>query len=244
MIGLSSLISQVAIASTFKVQKPSGPIYVQDFANVLTNEEKNELIRLGSQLEQQTSIQVALVTVDDLQGQDLDSFANAAFRQYGIGQKGKDNGVLLLYDKSFSEDKSVHYRIEVGYGLEGVITDVKSGEILDTYAVPYREKGVPEKGLVPTYKALVTLLSDEELALPNDGASLESTEDNNGIPWVKIIGVIVIIGLIIIDMTFLGGTFTYLLINVLSAIMRSGGNGGGGGGRGGGGSSGGGGASR
>ena len=79
-------------------------------------------------LEKQTGAQIVVVTVQNLEGQSLEEYATELFRNYGIGDKEKNNGVLLLC--AYEERQ---FRIEVGYGLEGTLTDGKTGRIQDEY---------------------------------------------------------------------------------------------------------------
>jgi uncharacterized protein len=222
-----------ALAEDVQIPAPVGDIYVQDFAQVLNETEKAELINLGRSIENQTTAQVAVLIVPTIGDKTIEEFAIEAFRKYGIGNKKENNGVLLVL--SMEERKA---RIEVGYGLEGRIPDAKSGRILDEYAFPYLKNQQPDKAVVETYKVLA-----KEVLAEYGVKSAEQTPPKDkgiGIPsWLLIIIVLVVVFL---DFKFFGGTLTYLLLSIIS---RGGGRGGGGGSRGGGGgSSGGGGASR
>ncbi|SMQ68708.1 uncharacterized protein SAMN05444673_1699 [Bacillus sp. OV166] len=227
-----------AQAEDVQIPAPVGDIYVQDFANVLNETERAELINLGRNIEDQTTAQIAVLTVETIGDQTIEEFANEAFRQYGIGNKQENNGVLLVL--SMQERK---VRIEVGYGLEGRIPDGKAGRILDGYAIPFLKNQQPNRAIVETYKALTKEVLAE---YGNEGDVSKQTkatgEKGLGIPgWLM---VIVIIGVVFLDFKFFGGTLTYLLLSIIS---RGGGRGGGGSGGsrgGGGGSSGGGGAGR
>ncbi len=224
------------------VPTPQGDIYVQDFANLLDEQEKQELIRLGRTLEDQTKAQIAVLTVPSLENQTLEEYALEAFRTYGLGDQELNNGVLLLIS---TEDRKA--RIEVGYGLEGALPDGKVGRILDTYTIPYMKSNQPDQAVVNTYKELFNVVSQEyQLNESTDSKAFVSEENNEGgmATWKKLLIGAAIIVFIIIDMTFFGGTFTYMLLHILSAFSRNGGGRGGGNRGGGGGSSGGGGASR
>jgi uncharacterized protein len=234
------LLQGVAFAEDIKMPAPIGDIYVQDFAKVLTNEEVAEIRSLGRNIEDQTTAQISVLTVDTIGENTIEEYANAAFRQYGIGNEKEDNGVLLVIAVS---DRLV--RIEVGYGLEGRIPDGKAGRILDEHAIPFLQNNEPNKAIVETYKALATEVLAEygqEGGLPSPDKQVEqsSGDEGLGIPsWLLILIVIVVVFL---DFKFFGGTLTYLLLSIIS---RGRGGGGGGGSRGGGGgSSGGGGAGR
>ncbi|WP_312473381.1 TPM domain-containing protein [Neobacillus sp.] len=222
-----------ALAEDVQIPAPVGDIYVQDFAQVLNETEKTELINLGRNIEDQTTAQVAVLIVPTIGDKTIEEFSIDAFRKYGIGSKKENNGVLLVL--SMKERKA---RIEVGYGLEGRIPDAKAGRILDEYAIPYLKNQQPNKAVVETYKVLAKEVLAEYGV--KSGEQTPPKEKGIGIPsWLLIIIVLVVVFL---DFKFFGGTLTYLLLSILS---RGGGRGGGGGSRGGGGgSSGGGGASR
>jgi uncharacterized protein len=226
-------------AEEIKIPAPVGDIYVQDFANALTETEKAELRNIGRTIEDKTTAQVAVLTVDSIGEVPIEDFANEAFRSYGIGDKQEDNGVLLVL--AMAEKK---IRIEVGYGLEGRIPDGKAGRILDEYAIPFLKNQQPNKAIVQTYKVLANEVLGEygEAGMGTvEKAPQVTTNGNQGIgisTWLLIIIAPIVIFL---DFKFFGGTLTRIFLFILSR----GGRGGGGGSRGGGGgSSGGGGASR
>ena len=223
-------------AEDIQIPAPVGDIYVQDFAKVLTETERTELINLGRSIEDQTTAQIAVLTIDTIGDRSIEDFANEVFRQYGIGNKKENNGVLLVL--SLQERK---VRIEVGYGLEGRIPDGKAGRILDENAIPNLKNQQPNRAIVETYK----VLANEVLAeYGKEGEAVKQAQPTGekgiGIPgWLMVLVVIVVVFL---DFKFFGGTLTYLLLSIIS---RGGGRGGGGSSRGGGGgSSGGGGAGR
>ncbi|WP_059170316.1 YgcG family protein [Bacillus sp. FJAT-27445] len=225
-----------AFAAEAKIPTPRGDIYVQDFADVLLPAEESQLIGWGRQIEDQTGgAQVAVLTVESLGGRDIEGYANEAFRKFKLGNAEKNNGVLLVLAM-----KEKRIWIEVGYGLEGTIPDGKAGRILDTHAIPNLQAGKPNQAVIKTYQAIGNEVIGEGDA-NGQPAGEKAAEKSGGLPeWLIIV---LVVGFIIIDMTFFRGTFTFLL---LSMIGRGGGGGGGGGGPrgGGGGSSGGGGAGR
>lgn len=109
---------------------------VNDFAGVLSTSERQMLENRCRELRSRVGAQLAVVTLKTLQGGQIDDFAEKLFRKWGVGQGGKDNGVLLLVA---IEDRRA--RIEVGYGLEGVLPDVLAGRILQEQLFPaFREQ--------------------------------------------------------------------------------------------------------
>lgn len=135
---LTVLVGGVALAQTF----PKSQGYVNDFASLLSSQGRASLETRLSQLEKDTSAEVAVVTIKSLEGYTIEDYAVRLFENWGIGKKSKDNGVLFLIA---SEEREV--RIEVGYGLEAVITDSRAGRILDKAVVPRFKEGNYEAGI-------------------------------------------------------------------------------------------------
>lgn len=110
--------------------------YVVDLAGVVPGDAAARLNAALAELEQKTTAQVLVLTVQSLDGQSIEEFAFTTKEQWKLGQKGKDNGILLVVAV---EDRK--YRIEVGYGLESVLPDSMVGTIGREYLVPYFRKG-------------------------------------------------------------------------------------------------------
>lgn len=134
----------------------SSGIYVQDNAGVFSASVSGYLQSLGRQLDQKTTAQLVVVTVPSLKGAPLEDYSLQILRQWGIGNKEKNNGVLMLI--STGDRKS---RIEVGYGLEGALTDGVTGQIQDQYMIPYFRKGNYEEGIALGYEALARRIAKE-----------------------------------------------------------------------------------
>lgn len=125
------LFSSVVLAS--HIPSPAG--HVNDFAGVLTSEQKNTLENSLKDYEQRTSNEIAIATVKSLDGQDITDFTVKTFEEWKVGKKGKDNGILFL---AAIEDRKM--RIEVGYGLEGSLTDGEAGVIIRDAVAPEFKK--------------------------------------------------------------------------------------------------------
>ena len=123
---------------------------VVDQAGILSAQTRNRLDTMLAQHEQATSNQVVVVTLASLQGYAIDDFGYQLGRHWGIGQKGRDNGVLLIVAPA--EHK---VRIEVGYGLEGTLTDALSRNIIDTVITPRFRKGDMAGGIVEGTRAIL-----------------------------------------------------------------------------------------
>lgn len=122
--------------------KPNPPKLVVDAAGVLSATEIANLEQKLVALDDSSSNQIAVVIIPSLEGYAIDEYSNKLFRDWGIGDAKKNNGVLLLIAL---EDKKI--RIEVGYGLEGAITDVQSKSIIDNDLQPAFRKKVYYDGI-------------------------------------------------------------------------------------------------
>ena len=187
----------------------------------------------GAALYEKTGAQVVLVTENSTNGKELAEYTRELARQWGIGDSERNSGVLLYLAV---QDRAV--RIEVGYGLEGALTDAKAGLLLDTYALPHFKNGDFETGLQNAYDALINevYLEFGETASP-EYTPLDTLE-NTPTRGDKA-GVLVAIALLVL---LLATPFGRQVL--LYSLLLRGGAGGHSGYRGGGGSFGGGGASR
>lgn len=217
------------IAASNGIPAPAGDIYVQDFANVLSEKEEIQLRNIGRSIDDQTTSQLAVLTIDTIGESTIEEYSVEAYRKYGLGTEENDNGVLLVIAM---QEKKI--RIEVGYGLEGIIPDGKAGRVLDEYAIPHLINDQPNLAVMNTYQALANEVSGTD----EFGSASRDVQQQQDFPIPSWLLIIIVIGVIVLDFMFFGGTLTYLLLSIIS-------RGGGGGPRGGGGgSSGGGGASR
>ena len=128
-----------SIAEGMEVPKYSG--YVNDYASMMSPEVRAKLERALQAFDLSDSTQVAILTIDTLEGDPIEDFSIRVVDQWKIGQKGKDNGVLFLAVKN---DRKM--RIEVGMGLEHVLTDLAAGRIIDTVVAPRFKAGRFDEG--------------------------------------------------------------------------------------------------
>ncbi|MCL1817308.1 MAG: TPM domain-containing protein [Spirochaetaceae bacterium] len=136
--------------------RPAG--FVNDFAGVMRPEDARAAENLAAAVKQKTGAELALVTVKSYAPYgSIDEFSLALAEAWGIGEKGKDTGVLLVL--AMSERK---VRIEAGYGLEGAIPDSVAGRILDTAVIPAFRAGDFSGGLVKGLGAIAALVAKEK----------------------------------------------------------------------------------
>ena len=135
---------------------PTSSIYVQDYAGVLKNDTKQQINTISTELAAKTKAQVVVVTVKTVKGSTIEDYALGVLRQWGIGDKKLNNGLLMLI--AVDDRQS---RIEVGYGLEGILNDAKTGLIQDTYMLPYFKNGDYNAGILNGYLALIQEVAKE-----------------------------------------------------------------------------------
>jgi len=130
--GFLLLLASAMAATDWKSLKPQG--YVSDFAGVIDAQSRAELEDYAARVEQGTGAQLAFVTVRSLEGEPIEDVTIDIFKAWGVGQKKKDNGAMLLLSIADRKD-----RLEVGGGLGGGITDGWSGLLLDDMRPSLRE---------------------------------------------------------------------------------------------------------
>lgn len=237
----------LAQAQTAIPPKPTTSIYVQDYAKVLSSQTKDTINAYSTAIADKTKAQIVVVTIPTLDGAALEDFSLALMRQWGIGDKEKNNGILLLV--AVQDRQS---RIEVGYGLEGALPDGLTGRIQDQVMLPLFKQGNYDKGIMQAYSTIAnTVIKEYKLTTADLNVEHVATPQTNSqssnlaaafaaLPWwIKLLLFVGFAGLMIVDQIFFGGM---ILRTILILFMRSGGRGGGGGF--GGGSGGGGGSSR
>jgi uncharacterized protein len=145
--------------------------YVVDLAGVLNAETRARLNARLTDLEAATTAQVVVLTLDSLEGEPIESFSHQTAVKWGIGQKGKDNGVLLTVAV-----KDKKYRIEVGYGLESTLPDSLVGSLGRQYLVPNFRKGEFAAGIVATVTALADSISGGKVSKAGAGSPPNATK--------------------------------------------------------------------
>ncbi len=150
MLCLVLLVGLPVATVVAAVPSPTSRFFVNDFAGVLDAAAEDKVYAAGVKLFEATKAQAVLVTVESLDGEAVEDYARTLARNWGIGDAEENSGVLLLLSVG---DRAV--RIEVGYGLEGRLTDANTGLLLDTYAMEAFTAGDYSTGLLQTYDALV-----------------------------------------------------------------------------------------
>lgn len=145
-------------------ERPNPPRLVNDFANVLGKKEANQLEGALVQFARESSTQIIVVTVPDLDGNAPGDYAFKLGEKWGVGQKGKDNGIVVLLKPKVGNSKGQVF-IATGYGLEGVLPDaVVNGTIIDNEMIPYFKQNDYFSGLVSGIKVMMEISRKEYTA--------------------------------------------------------------------------------
>ena len=153
-------ISGVTSFSQDLPEKPVPPRLVNDLAGMLSPEEINSLEQKLVAFNDSTSTQVAIVTVPTLMGYDEADYAQRLAEKWGLGQKGLNNGVLILV-KPKQPDSGGHVYITQGYGLEGVLPDLTCAQIVDNDILPAFRKGDYYEGLSNAINSIMAITRGE-----------------------------------------------------------------------------------
>ena len=214
-----------------KFPRPVGA--VNDYASVLSPKVKAAMESLSREILQKTGASVVVATVKNLEGGNIDLYANELFAYWGIGKKGQDKGVLILLAL---EERKV--RIETGYGVEGILPDGKVGRILDQYVIPLFKKGSYDRGLLNGMIAVGQVIAKDAGVTIGEGYTPKAPAGSRGMQR-RPFGVFPIIVFIFLILSLFTRTGREMLPFILLMALSGRGGGGFGGGFGGGGFSGG-----
>ncbi|QOD65038.1 YgcG family protein [Ochrobactrum sp. MT180101] len=154
---------------------------VVDAAGIIDPAERQQLTQKLADFEAKSSDQVVVVTVPSLNGEDIETYSNRLFRAWALGQKQENNGILLVVAPN---DRKV--RIEVGYGLEGVMTDALSSVIINGTIIPEFRTGNYSNGIVQGVDGILSVLSGDAAELEARAKrNVQSSSDD--VDWVFVV---------------------------------------------------------
>ena len=190
------ILSLCLLPSLTAQQLPATAGFVNDFAGVMNAADKEAVESLAAAIKEKTGAELVLATVNSYTPYgSLDEYSLALAEKWGIGEKGKDNGVLFILAMDEREIK-----IEVGYGLEGAIPDSAAGRILDTVVIPAFRNGDFSGGLLQGYRSIAAYVAKENGI---DLAELDLTEaETDHSTWSDYFPIILVIIFIIINIVF------------------------------------------
>jgi uncharacterized protein len=194
------------------IPRPSAFKYANDYVGILDQPTRDYIVSVGKELEDKTGAQSIIVIINSLEGTDIESYSFELFRSWGIGTKEKNNGLLILLALN---DR--RWKVEVGKGLEGAITDIGSARVMEEFAVPFFQSGNYGEGLKQSYSKYA-----DSIALEN-GVTLEKnirpTSQNQ--PQYRSnsrngsLGLILLLGLMFLDLIFNRGRLSRFMLNVM-----------------------------
>lgn len=181
-------IGATAMAEMKTPAPPASGSYVVDQVGVLSQDQRQQIDSLLRELDQKTGAQLAVAVVSSLDGYPVEDYALATLRQWGLGDKKKNNGMLLLVAPR--EKKA---RIEVGYGLEGVMNDAKAGALLDQYALPFFRQDRYGDGIQATIYKMAQITAGEYNVKLTGVSSAPARPRKQGISMSEIILLLIIL---------------------------------------------------
>lgn len=193
---LAVCIFILPLSAANKYPKPTSQFFINDFAEVIEQSAEDEIYSKGAALQEKTTAQVVVVTVDTLDGEEPADYALELGREWGVGQEEEDNGVVILLAKT---ERQIY--IAVGYGLEGALPDSKTGRIIDIYGLDYLKNNDFSNGLLEIFKAVVNEVYIEYGEEPEEGYTAiedtnEETLEEYGarvlVSWVIMIAVVIL----------------------------------------------------
>ena len=214
---LSAIIAVVLLAV---VEPQSLDHRVHDFANLLSPADRQALEKLSFDVDQKTTAEIVVVTVNSLDGQPVEDYSHELFDKWGIGKRKANNGVLLLVAPN-----ERRMWISTGYGVEALLTDALSGEIRDKHIIPYFKRQDFAGGIKDGANAIATVLLADPAAArgdPNSGPVLARTARSRAIFASYAVAstaiVLFIVGLIVIWKR-LYSTVSFTLVSSIAAAL-------------------------
>lgn len=163
----------------FAYSSPGNPTgLVNDFAGVLTGEQRVQIENQLAAFRKNSGVEIAIATIKSLEGDTVENYASELFQEWGIGEKGKDNGVLFLVAV---EDREM--RIEVGYGLEGLLTDAQTYWIQENVAVPAFRINDFYSGISGVAQKIIAAVNQDEIIPSENPVAASSPIDSQFLFW-------------------------------------------------------------
>ncbi|MCQ2578349.1 MAG: TPM domain-containing protein [Treponema sp.] len=184
---------------------------VTDNAGIMNSNDMDSLESYLEYVENHTGIQIAVLTIKSLEGEDLASYSMKVCETWKLGEKGKDNGALLLV--AYDERK---VRIEVGYGLEGDLTDTKCGLIIRNVIIPEFKNGNYSRGIVNGVKNMGGIVAGD---LEYVDHTVTREIDENGSPFA-VIGMLIWVVFMFLVLSSKNGLLKWLILSNMGGRRR------------------------
>ncbi|MCC7125235.1 MAG: TPM domain-containing protein [Acidobacteria bacterium] len=182
-------LSGAAPSAAQTMELPAATGAVTDQVGVFTPAQRTAIETLAREVEAETGAELAVATVTSLNGTSVEEYATRLFAAWGVGQRGQDNGVLILVAPLARE-----VRIEVGYGLEGVIPDGLAGQIISEQMIPRFRENDYGGGIEAAATRLAGLVRANHVLTPEERAALDRRDEVPALFWVLFLGAFVATG--------------------------------------------------
>jgi uncharacterized protein len=206
-LSLAFAVAVALFAAPAIAAAPSFPALtgrVVDDAGILSPDAQTRLAAMSAALEQKTGDQLVVATIKSLQGNDISSYGYQLGRYWKLGAKGKNNGILVTIAPTEHQ-----VRIDVGYGLEGTLTDAQSALIIDNIVKPAFRRGDYDGGTLAASASILRVFGVETSDVDNtltQAAQPHANDSTGGFPIILVVVVIwIVFGRFLWPLLFLGG---------------------------------------
>uniref|UniRef100_UPI00356654D0 TPM domain-containing protein n=1 Tax=Desulfosarcina sp. TaxID=2027861 RepID=UPI00356654D0 len=182
------LLMIAAAVNVAALEVPLLKSHVNDYAAMLSTASQRQLEAILTDFEQKESTQIVVLTIPSLQGDSLEDFTMRLAEAWKIGHKNLDNGAILLIAKN---DRKI--RIEVGYGLEGRLTDLLAGRIIRNVIAPQFKSGQFDRGITEGVAAMIDAVRGEYAATD---APRQPRQSETGVPIIALLGLFFLINVL------------------------------------------------
>jgi uncharacterized protein len=187
LLGVFCAVLTLTAILTAALPAPQG--VVTDLAHILSEKGKQDATTRIRDVAEKTGAELAVATVTSLDGMSVEEYGNKLFNEWGIGKKGKDNGVLILVAPA---ERKI--RIEVGYGLEPVLPDGLAGEVIRRDVLPQFRTESYEFGILAAVNRIAEIVEKNETVTPEQRARLSGTGPKRSPVFAIALGVLAAIG--------------------------------------------------
>jgi len=196
-------------AAALEVPRLKG--HVNDYAAMLSPASERQLEALLTDFEQKESTQIVVLTIPSLQGDSLEDFSIRVAETWKIGQKKLDNGAILLIAKN---DRKI--RIDVGYGLEGRLTDLLAGRIIRNVIAPQFKSGQFDQGITEGVAAMIDAVRGE---YSGTDAPRQPRQAQKGVPIIAVFALFFLINALGRASRMMGATAGAILFPIAGALI-------------------------
>lgn len=195
---LLALYGSLGAVAANKYPEASKRFFVNDYAGVISDSAEEEIYSRAAALYEKTEAQAVVVAVENLNGEEPSDYALGLGREWGVGAKKENNGVVILFAL---EERQIY--IAVGYGLEGALPDSKTGRIIDNYGLDYLREDNFSEGILQITKAVINEIYIEYDLTPEEGYTpIEDIDEDDEISGRVIVSWLVLLVLVMLYLKF------------------------------------------